>query len=247
MAIPTIKWDGKGLQLDKYFMEHQIPRPANEGWVTIGGRHVLIGGEDHAELKNIVTRLNAGENLWGRVGIGSSVSAETTAFARGVDAITGENKDNGYLVAKTSEVLNIKGSDEASKFANNPEVVKQAQALNTSVRLAEPSDKSLYRGLGSIDPIAKWENIKQGDLLDIAGVKHFSTSQTTAEGFARGLGGGMKHMYVLETNGPVKGVNVASLSGSDESEVITQGKFKVDKVSIDGIKKTMSIHQVGVF
>lgn len=47
-SIPTIKWDGKGLQVDDYLMDHQIPRPANEqqleeGWVTIGGHHVFIG------------------------------------------------------------------------------------------------------------------------------------------------------------------------------------------------------------
>jgi hypothetical protein len=56
-----MKWDGKGLQIDEYLMEHQVERPANEqkvdeGWVTIGGHHVLIGGDDRSAEKMVVPK-----------------------------------------------------------------------------------------------------------------------------------------------------------------------------------------------
>jgi hypothetical protein len=255
VAIPTIKWDGKGLQIDKYFMEHQIARPANEQliegeghWVTIDGHPVFVGGNSQSVksfVKTLPHKYTESEAENPKPNPFMQQSGDVFDFTQAVNSFT---RTSYKPISNASNAINTKGvlAKDLGEYG------QEAELINNAVRESEPQSEPVYRGVGTSRPHATLDNVKVGDTFTIGGVKSFSFNRTTAIGSSVPALGGKS--FLFETAGPIKGISVSALSDyPEEQEFISQGKFKVTGMrTAQFIPKgpattILTLQQVGVF
>lgn len=232
MAIPTVKYDGKNASIDEFFAGHQIERPANEGWVTIKGHHILLGdpGEQlagkHEKLKKFIDQLPKSmpsDNTVLNTGFLDKINPTGEAFNFAQAA--GSFSRTAYkFMSDYSYEMNAKGrtaEELKSEYAD------KAALLNDAIRISEPQDGTVYRGVGSLHNHPSLDNIKVGDEYNMGGIKSFSWDKQVALDMVTNA----PNAYLFELKGPMKGVSIAALSDyPKEQEFISQGKFKVTKV-----------------
>ena len=121
----------------------------------------------------------------------------------------------------------IKGKHTTTTY--NEDLTEQARMLVSAVREGPVFDDPLYRGimLSKEHPaLGKLMSIKPGDVVEMPGIKSFTTSPFTAQSFA--TGGGNTHPIMFVVVGAKRGLPVDVISSNrGESEVITFGKFRV--------------------
>jgi len=117
-----------------------------------------------------------------------------------------------------------------------------ARVLLGEIARSPETAEPIYRGIH----LKNWDGQDEGTLAHTLttpgssitlGVESFTHSADVAQTFAEGRGGGMqglgsnKSSWVIETEGPHVGINVAALSTwPQQAEVLTSGRFVVDRV-----------------
>lgn len=93
--------------------------------------------------------------------------------------------------------------------------------------------ETIYRGLMGQDAYMTFQDLKEGQTLDIAGLTSFTTDSSIADKFSKGRGPGQYRLQsgsprtIIEIQGGAPGVKVGALSPYKQKEVITRGKFTV--------------------
>jgi predicted ABC-type ATPase len=237
-----------------------------DGVITKGpaglvGKH--ISAIEHPKLKETIEKLPANVNPdeWKREDFIKTLpdDPEIHKFVKAVDWYTDGHYDT---LTNITEQLNkgdekaalevaAKGmQDEHASSEDNQRVAKdafdQAKLLNESVKAYDSKTIHIHRGLGADQRIDELENLKVGSIVDLAGVKSFTSDRAVAVEFAQRHGG---YHYMFELEGEAKAVPIASLSQmTREQEFITQGKFSVESVETpSGATKIFHIKQQAIF
>jgi hypothetical protein len=131
------------------------------------------------------------------------------------------------------QVINASAAVIRGHHYVDPDAQEAATILVKSVRNAPEHETTLYRGLGSDNPIPSLEKAKVGDIITLGQLSSFSESEQFAGYYAhrQSLTG---EYYKLKTVGPVKSISTDVHTGFQHKEHVTQGKFEV--VSIDEAK-----------
>lgn len=115
------------------------------------------------------------------------------------------------------------------------------RALTKSIGDSPQIETPMYRGLVGREPVQALSELKVGDDFDVLGASSFTLSKDIAEDFSAGVAKGQggrrgqeaEHRALIEVSSGAKALPVMALSPWDQQEVLTSGKFRIDKVEVD--------------
>ena len=147
-------------------------------------------------------------------------------------------------ISKASEKL-VKSGSASGEYG------KHAEVLLTALGETKVESNDLYRGLSRYD-LKQIGDVKEGGTFGIVGLKSFTSDEDVAHSFAAGS----RKITVLRLEGNSRTLDLpdASVAGGER---ITNGTFKVTKISVDerwsdmldqdAIIKTITVSQVGIY
>jgi SPP1 gp7 family putative phage head morphogenesis protein len=100
-----------------------------------------------------------------------------------------------------------------------------AKLLVDQVRIEPITSKTLFRGIGSKNPISQFENARVGDSLEEKKLTSYTEAKDSAAFYA-----GDKHSYLIEVRGPSQTLSVDRLTGKAHKEHLTFGNYRVVEV-----------------
>jgi len=119
--------------------------------------------------------------------------------------------------------------------AANATYDQAGRAFVEAIGESPPLEQSLFRGMTGREAFKGVAALKPGDDFDVLGPSSFAADEQVAKDFAAGKGGGNRARdpvdgVVIEVLPGARGIPVSALSPWDQKEVITSGRFKVERV-----------------
>lgn len=157
------------------------------------------------------------------------------------------------LVGNPMASYNTYFDGQSFDFENktNATYAEAGRAFAEAINEAPPVNQPLFRGVTGGKVLREVAELKPGDNFDLLGPSSFSIDEQVASQFARGEGGGNRAAagkkpfgVLIEVLPGTKGIPVSALSPWDQKEIVTSGRFVVERVDVEkdflGVKRQIA-------